>query len=67
MLLRIQRQLDHPLKKLICLQPWKILANELLAKQAANIAQLAALLFAGIYKVPVPVVNNNHVFLLIIS
>ena len=67
MLLRIQRQLDHPLEKFVCLQSWKIVANEFLAKQAANIAQLAALLFAGIYKVPVPVVNDNHVFFLIES
>jgi len=43
----IQRQFDHPFKKFVRRQPRKILLNEFFAKQAANIAQLAAFLFAG--------------------
>jgi len=67
MLFRIQRQFDHAFKQFIRLQSREILANELLAKQAANIAQLAAFVFAGIYKVPVTVVDDDHVFFLIVS
>ena len=67
MFFRIQRKLDHPFKDFIRLQPWKIMANEFLAKQAANIAQLANFLFAGIYKVPVPVVDDNQIFFFIVS
>jgi hypothetical protein len=67
MLFRIQGQLDHPFKKFVGLQPREIVADEFLTKQAANIAQLAGFLFAGIYKVPVPVVNDNYVFFLIVS
>ncbi len=66
MLFRIQGQLDHPFKKFVRLQPWEIMANEFLTKQAANIAQLTAFLFAGVYKVPVPIVDDNHVFFLIV-
>ena len=67
MLFGIQRQFDHALKKFVRLQTWEIVANEFLTKQSANIAQLAAFLFTGIYKVPVPVVNDYHVFFLIVS
>ena len=67
MLFCVQRQLYHPFKKFICRQSREIVADELLAKQAADVTQFADLLFAGIYKVPMPVVNDNHVFLLIES
>ena len=67
MLFGIQRQLDHSFKKFVRLQPWKIVANEFLTKQTANIAQLVAFLFAGIYKISVPVVDHNHVFFLLVA
>ena len=62
MLFRVQGQLDHPFKKFVSLQPWEIVANQFFTKQAANITQLAAFLFAGIDKVSVSVINNDHVF-----
>ena len=67
MLFCIQRQFDHAFKQFVRLQPREILAHEFLAKQAANIAQLAAFVFAGINKVSVSVVDDNHVLLLIVS
>ena len=60
MFLCIQRKFDHPFKKFVCLQPREIVLNDLLAKQAANITQLAFVLFAGIYKIPVPVIDDNR-------
>lgn len=61
MLFRIQGQLDHALQKFVCWQTGKIVANQFLAEQAADVAQLAAFLLAGVYEVPVPVINDNHV------
>ena len=62
MLFRVQGQLDHPFKEFVRLQPWEIVANQFFTKQAANIPELAAFLFAGIDKVSVSVINNDHVF-----
>ncbi len=67
MLFGVQGQLDHAFKKFVRLQLREIVSNELFAKQAADIAQLAALLLARIDEVPVTVVDDDHVFFLIES
>ena len=39
------------------------MTNQFFAEQTANIAKLAALLLASVYKVSVPVVDYDHVFI----
>ncbi len=62
MFFRVQGQLDHALEKFVCLHPREIVTNEFFTKQAAYVTELAAFLFAGIYKIPVAVVYNDHIF-----
>jgi hypothetical protein len=61
MFFRVQGEFDHPLKEFICGQSWEILTNQFFAEQTANIAKLAAFLLAGIYEVPVSVVDYDDV------
>ena len=63
MLFRIQGQLDHPLKEFVRLQPREVVTNEFFTKQTANITELTAFLFAGIYEVPVTVIDDDHIFI----
>ena len=63
MFFRVQGKFYHPFKEFVCRQSWKIMANQLLAEQATNIAELAGFLFAGIHEVPVSVVDYDNVFL----
>ena len=65
-LLGVQRKFDHPLQQFVGSVAREIVANQFFAKQAANIAQFAAFLFAGIYKVPMTIVDDNHIFFMIV-
>ena len=61
MLFRVQGEFDHPLEEFVCRKPRKIVANQLLAEQSANITKLAALLLAGINEVSVSVIDYDDV------
>ena len=59
----IERELDHSFEQFIGRHTGEIVAYQFFAEQAADIAQLPTFLFAGIYKIPVSVVDDDHVLL----
>src|SRR5437879_4222818 len=63
MLLRSQRQLDHPLQELIGRQADEIVQDQLLGVEAHQVAQLQRLVARGIDEIAVGVVDDDDVAL----
>src|SRR5512138_3165646 len=60
-LFRIKRQLDQPLEQLVRRQPGEIAHDQLLGKQAGNVAELQGLVARGKDEIPMTAVDDDEI------